>query len=548
MNVSESSTLSEGVESGAPRVGLSRVEVACVVVSILCVLFSLWAAQVGFNTPILANQHSWRQAQTALTAQCLKEGGPFLRYETPVLGPPWSVPFEFPLYQWMAAKLSNAFSINLELSGRLLSLLFFYACLLPLYFCLAVFEICRVHRMVPLSLFAISPYYIFWSHAFLVESLALFLGLAYLGVVVSDHRHKTRGPGRRLGIFFLIAALGSLAGVVKVTTFVPFLCAGVVLALLPGYRAFRHRSLSSKDVFRTACLLTAVGFVPFLLTTLWTQYADSVKMQSPATASLTSKALVAFNFGTMAQKLSPHNWYFILRRDLVARDGIIGIIPVLVAVLTFAAANVRWRSALICAGLFLLPIAMFYNLHLIHNYYDYANGLFLVLAVSFSAIGLLEGDGARKFVGVLLFALLSSAEITTYFRSWYFVQQAETPAYRENLAFASLLQKRTSPIEVVLIDGMDWSPEVAYLSHRKAVMVAEITPYSYDGLASPAVQYEVANLGKDSIASFIVCGVRRNRTDLVQLAIRAFSLNTHPYASGTNCDIYFRTTLVQIRF
>jgi hypothetical protein len=32
------------------------------------------------------------------------EHGAWLKYEDPVMGPPWSLPFEFPLYQWIVAE------------------------------------------------------------------------------------------------------------------------------------------------------------------------------------------------------------------------------------------------------------------------------------------------------------------------------------------------------------------------------------------------------------------------------------------------------------
>ena len=41
--------------------------------------------------------HAFRQTQTAITVTYLLKVGPWLAYQTPVLGPPWAIPFEFPL-------------------------------------------------------------------------------------------------------------------------------------------------------------------------------------------------------------------------------------------------------------------------------------------------------------------------------------------------------------------------------------------------------------------------------------------------------------------
>jgi hypothetical protein len=47
-----------------------------------------------------------QQTQTALTAFWHLRGSPILAYETPVVGYPWSIPFEFPTFQILAAGLS----------------------------------------------------------------------------------------------------------------------------------------------------------------------------------------------------------------------------------------------------------------------------------------------------------------------------------------------------------------------------------------------------------------------------------------------------------
>src|SRR5215471_6317421 len=87
-------------------------------------------ASIGWWNPIV-ERHGFRQSQTAISAYWLSRGTPFLAYETPVLGPPWSIPFEFPLYQWLVSLWSRATSTPIDQSGRVISLLFFYAGLIP---------------------------------------------------------------------------------------------------------------------------------------------------------------------------------------------------------------------------------------------------------------------------------------------------------------------------------------------------------------------------------------------------------------------------------
>src|SRR5215471_21824213 len=90
-------------------------------------LFVLW---IGINKPIL-DLYYFRQTQTALTAYWLWKGGPWLAYETPVLGYPWSIPFEFPTYQALVALL-RLIGIPIDIGGRLVSFAFYLACLWPL--------------------------------------------------------------------------------------------------------------------------------------------------------------------------------------------------------------------------------------------------------------------------------------------------------------------------------------------------------------------------------------------------------------------------------
>src|SRR5262245_40545263 len=110
-----------------------NLERVLTVVFILLLVHSVVAMSTGW-THTLNDVHGFRQAQTALTVDYLLKGGPWVAYQTPVFGPPWSVPFEFPLYQWLAALVVLVFRTTVEQAGRLVSVGFFYASLVPSYF------------------------------------------------------------------------------------------------------------------------------------------------------------------------------------------------------------------------------------------------------------------------------------------------------------------------------------------------------------------------------------------------------------------------------
>src|SRR2546426_4626680 len=98
----------------------------------VCLIWAAFMATVGWNNG-LSDAHGFRQTQTALTSYYLMQGGPFLKYETPILGAPWSIPFEFPLYQWIVAEIAALFQTPLEQTGRFVSELFFGLSLLVLW-------------------------------------------------------------------------------------------------------------------------------------------------------------------------------------------------------------------------------------------------------------------------------------------------------------------------------------------------------------------------------------------------------------------------------
>src|SRR3954466_16174272 len=75
----------------------------------------------------LVERHDWRQTQTAFTALIYAESGiDLLHPKVPVLGPPFEVPHEFPLYQAFAS-IPISLGVAPDLALRLVCLLSFVA-------------------------------------------------------------------------------------------------------------------------------------------------------------------------------------------------------------------------------------------------------------------------------------------------------------------------------------------------------------------------------------------------------------------------------------
>src|SRR5438128_5222025 len=87
-----------------PASGEQREDWLCVALFLACLAYSVAMAAVGWNHTLL-DMHGFRQTQTALTTYVMLQGGPWVRYETPVLGAPWAIPLAFPLYRCLVAFL-----------------------------------------------------------------------------------------------------------------------------------------------------------------------------------------------------------------------------------------------------------------------------------------------------------------------------------------------------------------------------------------------------------------------------------------------------------
>src|SRR5690606_34832678 len=159
----------------------------------------------------------FREPQTALVVSSILKTGNWFWYEIPVLGPPWRLPFEFPLYQWVIVIFVKLFGMEVIPAGRLVSILFFVGGLFPAASLLKEigFKEGRT-RLVFLTLLVSAPIYVEFSRTFLIESTGLFLGLCYLANVAKYLSSRESGSIILAGFFGVIGAL------VKVTTFYGF--------------------------------------------------------------------------------------------------------------------------------------------------------------------------------------------------------------------------------------------------------------------------------------------------------------------------------------
>lgn len=444
--------------------------------------YYLYCASIGWWHTIL-DAYGFRQTQTAITAYYAVLDGFRLSYLTPVLGPPWSIPMEFPLYQWVVAAGVRLFGTPLDQTGRTVSVVFHLLTLVPLYCVLEEFKVRRLHRVVALSLLLASPLYILYSRSFMIETCALFLSLSFLCVSL-----RTR---RGWQYVVLAGALGSLAAVVKITTFIPYAVAAALCAVVHGLRNKSVRSL---------CGAALAGGVSLAAGLVWTAYADTVKEQNPLGHYITSGALRDWNFGSLSQKFDHAVWATVYERmSYVTGVGTVApVAAVLLVALVCGVRRERLAQAAACLAMFCFAPVLFTNLYFAHDYYFVANGIFLLLAVAFPIIGMLE---KRALVGVVCLHVCLLGMAYGYVE--HYGRRHQTKNIDAHMAFCAQLKERTPPGAVNVLVGLDWDSMIPYYSERKALMLPE---WKHLGLTETSVRHALRNVAKERVANVVFAG------------------------------------------
>ena len=451
---------------------LSQQERAALALFLGALVFSLWAAHVGWHFSIL-DAYGFRQAQTAISVFYLNQGSSWLAYENPVLGPPWSIPFEFPLYQWIVALWVKIFHTPLDEAGRWVSEIFHYLTLFPAASVLESLDVRRSRVWIFLTLFLLSPVYLFWSRTFMIESTALFFSVGFLAFFLRYRRSK-RATDLGWGVVF-----GSLAAVVKITTFYGFAVAAAVIHL-KTFLGHRSKKILRENVVP----IIAFGLVPFILLIAWTHFADSLKAENPlASGFITSGALNKWNFGTLQQRLSL-DFLATLYRYRVGDVGPFGIFWIILITTPFVARK-NWKHILATVALFLCVPLTFTNLYIVHSYYSYANEIFLLGALGWCLVGMLDERDWRRFLGIAMVPAVALTMARSYLKDQYRRQSTNAGQH----VAPRVLRKLTKASDVVLIYGADWSPAIPYYSERRAIM-----DRSNRDIRSPAMQSSFSKL------------------------------------------------------
>lgn len=483
------------------------------IAALLTLLVASWGA------PLL-DAFSFRQTQTAMSAYWLIKGAPGLSYETPLLGYPWSIPFEFPLYQWLVAKATVLFGLSIDHSGRLLSCAFLLGSAYLVY--RAVWEAVQERGLALLCAGALmaSPLAVFWGRAVLIESTALFFSLAFVWGLASFNRERSVLAAATAILGAVIAAL------VKITTFycfAVFACGALVLLLAENLRWSSIRQHAGILVVAGASATAA-----FVALKLWLHHADALKAQTIWGISLSSTYLAPWNYGTLEQRMSAELWQGVmLQRGL--REGI-GSVTLAVASLLVVLVDRRFRRVgALLLGSYIIPFLTFTNLHLIHNYYQYANFAFPSMLVALAIWIVSKKFDSRPAVGFALAAMLCAI-------SWYQISSKFMPLIRQDHYYSQTMQlvrylrTNTSSEDALLVFGLNWAPDVPYYAERRAMMLPDWVPP--EDFLSTLNQKEA--FGDVKVGAVVVCP---NELDRDPERSRIYRALLEQYTRGRTMDV-----------
>lgn len=426
----------------------------------------------------LIDRQGFRQTQTAFTIRELAHHGMHLLHPPlPVLGPPWTVAMEFPLFQAIGALMVRA-GLSSDVAGRLLGLLWFEATAVVLF--LLVRKIATVRAaLIAAVLFQAVPLNAQFGFASLMEYMATAGCLASIYAV-----WKWFDGGRWW--WLVVAGISSGVGfLTKVTTGAAWMAPLAVLAFIVVRTDWRAQWR------RVAIGLAAAPGVGLVLTEWWTHYSDAEKAASPATAFLQSNKLWWWNSGPISERLNGGNEQVVLDRITNLMTGPWPLLVAAIVMLALARHNRLMKLSLVLVPL--LGTQVFFNLYVHHDYYQCA----LVPAyVSIMAIGIDEVAQRITWRAALLRPAIAVAGVVAILATTWTSNLGSL--VHKNLAMTwntipwqsrELLDHTPPGSQILTVGCHDWDSRYLYYAHRRGLMLPALSAQDHEPMPplTPAI-------------------------------------------------------------
>lgn len=416
----------------------------------------LFSIAPHLNLPIL-EAHGFRQTQTAITAYYIDNISDLFYYETPVLGYPWRIPFEFPLYQYITKIVSIYTGIELTLTGRLISLFFFIGIIYALK------EINNELKLIDnrneiffFLIVALNPVYLFWSATFMIESTALFFSL-----MVGLYVIKLRLNYSYKNLFFLFIYMLT-AGLVKLTTVAPIILLSSVIFIFFCFE--KHR------VFNFIQIICIVGVVSIALSIVyfWISYSDLIKSENFFGKRITSSALSRWNYGEFGDRFSKDLWVDVIwKRDISSLP--LSYFSIFFIIFGFFISRKCTKIYItLLTALYILPYAVFTNLHLVHDYYQYSNRIYLISIFILTTFTFFEKI-KKVQMSYLRSTFLISATLVFLNSNYTDIILGKKQTFEKELNISNFIKHNTKPDDLIIVFGYDWASKIHFYSERKGL-------------------------------------------------------------------------------
>ena len=318
-------------------------------------VLALLAVRAFHLGPQVDGPNVWRQMDTAQYVRSFVEDGiDLLRPSVCWMGSHRTVVLECPWPEALAALAQRGASPQDLRPSRLVFLAFFLLAWLGFHAAARSLVGLDAARLASL-LYLASPLAQFYSRALHVDFAALAGAHGMLALWLSG---LARGSPRRL-------LAGSLLGVLGALVKAPYLLPPL-LALLPALLAPQRRGLA----LRSAPLL----LLPALCFAGWRAHAEAINAAVPDWSFLPDyhpmTGMSTWYLGTLAQRLDPHAWAVLLRDRLLPE--LLGplSLPLAGLGLGLLRGSPGRAALLLWSGGAALHVLLFFNLNVVHDYYQ----------------------------------------------------------------------------------------------------------------------------------------------------------------------------------
>lgn len=403
----------------------------------------------------LADLHSWRQADTAAVARnFVRNGIDFLhpRYddlssiETGIENPQGYRMVEFPIYNAIVASAYKVLPfLSLETVGRLTTVFFSLIIIGILYFLLFK-EVGRLAAFGGSIVYAVFPFFVFFSRVILPETAALaFTFISVLLLYLYSHKQTSRYIEIPLLFFSALFFAGAL--LIKPTV----IFYGLTLLYL-FVKKFRLNIVKKFDVY----IFFAVAVIPFVL---WRLYIRSFPEGIPASDWLFTSVNTYQGLKTVFLRPAFFRWIFFERINEMMFGGYLSLL----FVMGVLRKNTKFflQSLLISALLYLF---VFEGGNVQHEYYQ---------TVIFPPFAMFVGIGVEFLWSIRKFTFSTAATILIisilYMTSFLFAYYKVKDFYNvpsDLTAIARVIKSISDPEDKIVTDRSG-DTTLLYLADRK---------------------------------------------------------------------------------